>query len=55
MTLRTVVADVEQSQSRNVLHHKAWVLVSMSGVVQIPGSSGTAGPGRSCSHAAPIM
>ncbi len=48
-------ADVEPSQSLNVSHHKAWVLVSTSGVIQTAGCSCIAGPGRSCSHAAAVM
>ncbi len=40
-------ADVDPSQSLNVSHHKAWVLVSTSVVIQMAGCS--------CSHAAAVM
>ena len=48
-------ADVEPSQSLHVSHHKAWVLSTMTGVVQTAGCSCIAGPGHSCSHAAAIL
>lgn len=40
-------ADVESNQSLNPSHHKAWVLVSTSGVMQTAGCSCIAGPGHS--------
>lgn len=48
-------ADIEPSQSLHVTHHKAWVLVSVTGEVQTAGCSCIAGPGRSCSHAAALL
>lgn len=48
-------AHVEPSQSLNIPHHLAWVLVSTSGDIQTAGCSCIAGQGRSCSHAAAIL
>lgn len=48
-------AEIEPSQSLKTTHHKAWVLVSKTGVIQTAGCSCIAGPGRSCSHAVAIL
>lgn len=36
-------------------HHKAWVLVSASDVIQTAGCCGIAGSGCSCSHTAAVV
>ena len=48
-------AKIVPSQILKTTHHKAWVLVSKTGVIQTAGCLCIAGLGRSCSHAAALL